>query len=83
MITIADQVARVWMLDLRRKSFTEIGGTSSPKDIWQCVRRLIETDEITDQGVPVMLSARQINEVKRKARDLAANCVAADAHAVI
>ena len=83
MAAIADQVARVWMLDLRRKSFTEMGGTSRSKDIWQCVRRRIETDEITDHSVLVMLSPRQVDEVKRKARDLAADCVAADAHAVI
>ena len=83
MATMADQVARIWMLDLRRKSFTEMGGTSLSKDIWQCVRRRIETDEITDHGVPVMLSPFQVDEVKRKARDLAADCVAANAHAVI
>jgi hypothetical protein len=83
MAAIADQVARIWMLDLRRKSFVEIGGTSRPRDIWQCVRRRIETDKITDHGVPVRLSPRQANEVKRKARDLAENCVAADYDAVI
>jgi hypothetical protein len=83
MATIADQVARVWMLDLRRKSFAEMGGTSRSKDIWQCVRRRIETDEITDHGVPLTLSPRQADEVKRKARDLAADCVEEDAHAVI
>jgi hypothetical protein len=83
MVTLAEQVARIWMLDLRRKSFSEMGGTSRSKDIWRCVRRRIETDEITDHGVPVMLSPRQADEVKSKARDLAADCVAADAHAVI
>lgn len=83
MAIVADRVARVWMLDLRRKSFIEIGGTSRPRDIWQSVHRRIETDEITDCGAPVTLSPGQVIEVKRKARDLVANCVAADSHAVI
>lgn len=78
MAAAADQVARVWMLDLRRKSFMEIGGTSRQQDIWACVRRRIETDPITECGVPVRLSPGQMMEVKRKARNLAANYVAAD-----
>jgi hypothetical protein len=80
---LADPVARVWMMDLRRKSFVEIGGTSRPRDIWQCVSSLIETDEITDRGVPVTLSPGQVKAVRRKARDLVANCVAADCHGII
>lgn len=78
MAAAADQVARVWMLDLRRKSFMEIGGTSRQQDIWACVRRRIETDPITECGVPVRLSPGQMMEVKRQARNLAANYVAAD-----
>jgi hypothetical protein len=72
----ADPVARVWMMDLRRKSFVEMGGTSRPRDIWQCVRSRIETDEITERPVPVPLSPDQVKEVKRKAIDLVTNCVA-------
>jgi hypothetical protein len=79
----ADLAARVWMMDLRRKSFAEMGGTSRPRDIWQCVRSLIETDDITDRCVPLALSPDQAKEVKRKAIDLVADCVASDSHAII
>jgi hypothetical protein len=78
-----DLVARVWVIDLRRRSFSEIGGTSRPTDIWQCVHRRIETEEITDRGAPVTLSPAQVKEVKRRARDLVTNCAAAASHAVI
>ena len=78
-----DLVARVWVIDLRRKSFSEIGGTSRPTDIWQYVHRRIETEEITDRGAPVLLSPGQVKEVKRRARDMVANCAAAASHAVI
>jgi hypothetical protein len=79
----ADLVARVWMMDLRRKSFSEIGGTSRPREIWQCVKRRIDTDEITDCGAPMVLSPGQAMEVKRRAMDLVTECVALDADAVI
>jgi hypothetical protein len=71
------------MMDLRRKSFVEIGGTSRPRDIWRCVRSLIETDEVTDRSVPLVLSPDRAKEVKRKAIALVGDCVAADSHAVI
>ncbi len=71
------------MMDLCRKSFVEMGGLSRPRDIWQCVRSRIETDEITERCVPVALSPDQVEEVKRKAIDLVADCVAADFHAII
>ena len=79
----ADLVAQVWVMDLRRKSFSEIGGTSRPRDIWRCVNRRIDTDDITDRGAPLVLSSAQVMEVKRKARDLVANCVAFAADAII
>jgi hypothetical protein len=79
----SDLIARVWMLDLRQKSYSEIGGTAPPKDIWRCVRRRIETDEITCRGVPLALSANQVREVKDRARSLAEYRVAVDAHAII
>ena len=79
----AEQLARIWVMDLRRKSFVEIGGTARPRDIWQCVRERIELEAITAGGVPVTLSPDLVTAVRRKARDLAAICVAADSHAVI
>ena len=79
----ADLVARVWVMDLCRKSSVEMGGTSRRRDIWQFVRSLIETDEITDRCVPLTLSPDQMKEVKGKAIDLVADCVAANSHALI
>jgi hypothetical protein len=78
-----DLIARVWMLDLRQKSFREIGGTSRPLDIWRSVRRRIETDRITNQGVPVALSAGQARRVKDRARSIAEYALTIDADAVI
>jgi hypothetical protein len=65
---VADFIARLWLLDLRRRSFIEVGGTSYPREIWGWIRQRIETDDITNDEVPVALSARQARTVKWKAR---------------
>ena len=46
-----DLIARIWILELRRKAIIEIGGTSRPKDIWRCVRRGIETEAIRERDI--------------------------------
>jgi hypothetical protein len=69
--TSSDVIARLWMLDLRRTSFIELGGTSRPRDIWRRVLQRIDTDEIIDQGVPITLSAGQMTRVKHTAKELA------------
>ena len=78
-----DLIARMWTLDLRQKSFIEIGGTAPPQDIWRCVRRRIETDEITNRGVPMALSPQQARRVRHKARSIAEYRVLVDAYAII
>jgi hypothetical protein len=66
-----DLIARLWILDLRRECFIEIGGTSSPTDIWRRVRHHIDTNEITAQGDRVKLSRREATQVRRLAKELA------------
>ena len=78
-----ERIARVWMMDLRRKSFVEVGGTARPSEVWRCVHDRIGTDAISVRGMPVSLSPAQVKMVRRKARELAAMCVAADSHALI
>ena len=72
-----DLAARVWILELRREAIIEIGGTSRAGDIWQCVRRRIESGKITDRRNPVSLPPGEAAAVKRKARDLVAGYAAA------
>jgi hypothetical protein len=79
----SDLIARMWTLDLRQKSFLEIGGTAPAEEIWRCVRRHIETDEITNRGVPVRLSLQQARRVKDKARSIAEYRVMVDAYAIV
>ena len=79
----SDLIARMWTLDLRQKSFIEIGGTAPAEDIWRCVRRHIETDEITNHGVPVPLSPHQARRVKDRARSIAEYRVRVDAYATV
>ena len=79
----SDLIARIWVLDLRQQSFLELGGTACPTDIWQCVRRHIDTGEITNRGVLVALSAKQEKRVRDKARRIAEHALTVDAYAVI
>jgi hypothetical protein len=78
-----DLLARVWLMDLRRKSFSEMGGTTRTREIWRNVQRRIATDVITDRGVPVRVTSAQAEAVKQKAFDLVKHCVTADAHTEI
>jgi hypothetical protein len=79
----ASMVARNWVVDLRRKCFIEMGGTSRPRDIWNSISRRIETGEITACGFPIVLRPDQERAVRRAARHVVANCVAEDFRAVI
>ena len=79
----SDLIARRWTLDLRQKSFIEIGGTSPATEIWRCVRRRIETDDITNRGMPLRLSPGQVRRVKDKARGIAEYRVNVDAYAIV
>lgn len=79
----SEMVARLWVLDLRRNSFIELGGASRPSDIWRCVWNRIDTDEITAQGVPVALSPDQMKRVKRTAKEIAEYGVTIDQYTVI
>ena len=74
-VTSTDLIARLWILDLRRGAFIEIGGTSPLMDIWRCVRHRIDTNEITAQGDPVTLSRRQTSRVRRLAKELSEHVV--------
>jgi hypothetical protein len=73
-----DRIARLWMLDLRRRAFIEVGGTSPPRQIWRCVRNHLGTGNITSRGVAVVLSPGQRKEVTRRAGRLVADSLAAD-----
>jgi hypothetical protein len=75
-MTPSGLITRLWMLDLRRKSFIEIGGTSPPREIWRRVRHRIETEKITNCDVPLALSPEQTKAIKRRARSIAEDGVA-------
>lgn len=72
-----DLVARIWILELRRRAIIDIGGTSPPKDIWRCVRCGIENEAITEREITPGLSPAEAHGVRRKAKDLVARYAAA------
>jgi hypothetical protein len=77
-MTSTDLMARLWILDLRRESFIEIGGTSHPADIWRRVRQRVDTNDITAQGDLVELSRPNASRVRRRAKELCERVLAGD-----
>jgi hypothetical protein len=66
-----DLIARGWLLDLRRKCYAELGGTPTPKEIWACVRRHVDTGVITDEYDSVTLSPDDEDKVRETAKETA------------
>lgn len=76
-------IARDWLLDLRRGSVIELGGTSRPRDIWFHVLYRIDAEAVTNRGVSIALSTGLANRVKRTAKEIAEYGVAIDQYSII
>jgi hypothetical protein len=72
-----DLVARIWILELRRKALIDVGGTSWPTEIWHYVCRGLEDAAIAAPEITPGLSSVEAYAVRRKARALVARYAAA------